>query len=774
MRNNKRLWILTGICLLSAIILVCGIARLKAKHLIQPEGEKMACLEAEDLLYCLDDIGDASYFDKTTQEYLSFLQLKSALNKLASANDNSKNYCEGLILEYENKYEDSFEVLKEDFLHIYLGLANQMNKNITEKALDLFSKQNEIAVYNAEQSAYIPLNDQNFLEKSGECYEACSQNVLDRLKSDKATVTVNAIVQDNHIIYVVEQLKASRFILPATYLAACEKTATLYFGEYRLAIPVSGIQAQNENIADISFSEGEIDEIQCYQDKVSGKLLSANLEQIELLDENETVLKYKVADELKVYSLYGELPNASFEDLKIGYNFADFVKNESGEIIAALIVSEGELENIRVLIKASDYSSLYHDEISLYGDCDLKIISENESQLFEAGKELVVRSDSDLFVGDRILISPTVNTSRVTFPRIHRSIGSTGYRGCFEILKTQDGLVLINELPLEEYLYSVVPSEMPASYPREALCAQAISARTYAYEHMLHSGYAGFGAHVDDSTSYQVYHNIEESAPCVAAVKATSKQLLYKDGKILTTYFYSTSCGYGSDLTAWCQEEKGDFVAKHIAKMEEQNADAMTIEEAFEAFITSKNSNDYESEEGFYRWSYETTVDYDRLLQNLKDKYEANPEQILTLSKDGTYESREITDLGILRDIVIQKRAKGGAVNELLVVGSKNTIKVLLERNVRYVLANVCDHVNRQSGDTSTVSTLIPSAFIIIEVDKQKDEVVSYKIIGGGYGHGIGMSQNGAKCMAKSGMSGQEILSFFYEDSEIVSYNQIK
>ena len=48
---------------------------------------------------------------------------------------------------------------------------------------------------------------------------------------------------------------------------------------------------------------------------------------------------------------------------------------------------------------------------------------------------------------------------------------------------------MVNELPLEEYLYSVVPSEMPASYPLEALKAQAICARTYAYGHMLRAGY---------------------------------------------------------------------------------------------------------------------------------------------------------------------------------------------------------------------------------------------------------------------------------------------
>ena len=74
------------------------------------------------------------------------------------------------------------------------------------------------------------------------------------------------------------------------------------------------------------------------------------------------------------------------------------------------------------------------------------------------------------------------------------------YRGHIELLRTADGIAVVNELPLEEYLYSVVPSEMPASYPLEALKAQAICARTYAYGHMLRAGYPRYGAHVDDST----------------------------------------------------------------------------------------------------------------------------------------------------------------------------------------------------------------------------------------------------------------------------------
>lgn len=131
--------------------------------------------------------------------------------------------------------------------------------------------------------------------------------------------------------------------------------------------------------------------------------------------------------------------------------------------------------------------------------------------------------------------------------------------------------MLINELPLEEYLYSVVPSEMPASYPQEALKAQAICARTYAYTHMQRAGYEALGAHVDDSSSYQVYNNILEQEEATAAVKATYGQLLVREDGVTPaeTYYYSTSWGYGSDAHVWktsAADSYGYIVPRHLSR----------------------------------------------------------------------------------------------------------------------------------------------------------------------------------------------------------------
>ncbi|MFR5582503.1 MAG: SpoIID/LytB domain-containing protein [[Clostridium] scindens] len=118
----------------------------------------------------------------------------------------------------------------------------------------------------------------------------------------------------------------------------------------------------------------------------------------------------------------------------------------------------------------------------------------------------------------------------------------------------REGVVIINELPVETYLCKVVPSEMPASYELEALKAQAVCARSYAYQQMAEYGYPEYEAHVNDSTDYQVYGNSQAQEASSQAVSETQGQVARFNGQIVTTYYYSTSCGKTTSLEAWGTE----------------------------------------------------------------------------------------------------------------------------------------------------------------------------------------------------------------------------
>ena len=242
------------------------------------------------------------------------------------------------------------------------------------------------------------------------------------------------------------------------------------------------------------------------------------------------------------------------------------------------------------------------------------------------------------------------------------------------------------------------------------------------------------------------------------------------DGEVAGTYFYSTSCGFGTDISVWHAgegENTNHLQARAISAGTTLTPEAVQNEDVFREFILQKQPAFFEAEEGWFRWNYETKLDMDRLMENLTHRYEAYPEQILTMQKDGSFQSEPIGKLGKLLDIKVNKRLPGGVIDELDLIGTKRSFRIISERNVRCILANQADHVTRQSGDTSPVASMIPSAFAVIDCEKEGEEVTGYKVTGGGYGHGIGLSQNGAKDMAQAGYRCDEIMQFFYEGIQL-------
>lgn len=514
-----------------------------------------------------------------------------------------------------------------------------------------------------------------------------------------------------------------------------------------------------EDIADLYFAEGKLSYISTYDDRVSGKLLSVSDDRIEL----EGMGFYPYRDNLAVYKLYGQKEYYTKGDLKIGYDFTDFVLDKEGAIVAGLVTREEKMDSIRVVVKTTGFASAYHESVTF--TCDSDFLVNDEHHL--AGEEITVNADDERFAAGRIYIRPETNLARTSITSIERDQGVPSYRGNFEIAKASEGLLLINELLLEEYLYSVVPSEMPASYPIEALKAQAVSARTYAYQRMVHSGLKEYGAHVDDSAAFQVYNNIKENENTTIAIRETQGQIAMIGESLAETYYYSTSCGFGTDIGAWHSSSEADYsylVSRHIAKGETDTGN-ITDEEVFRNYIMNTDANDFEVEEGWYRWRYETNLNIDRLNENLVKRYEASAKSILVPDGSGNFISGKPPVFTKIVRIAVVKRGNGGVMDELLIEGAEGYVKVVGEHAIRSVLANEKTTLTRQNGSESAVSTMLPSAFgvIDVQVDGETNAVTAYTVTGGGYGHGIGMSQNGAKYMALEGMTCGEILQFFYQ-----------
>lgn len=118
------------------------------------------------------------------------------------------------------------------------------------------------------------------------------------------------------------------------------------------------------------------------------------------------------------------------------------------------------------------------------------------------------------------------------------------YRGEFIVKTFGKGITLINELPLEEYLKGVVPSEMPSKWNIEALKAQAIAARSYAVATSTAGKHASKGFDLVDTTADQVYGGASaEKMKTTKAVEDTKGIVLVQNKRVLPTYYHSSSGG---------------------------------------------------------------------------------------------------------------------------------------------------------------------------------------------------------------------------------------
>lgn len=628
--------------------------------------------------------------------------------------------------ELDQKYRKEDLLLFQDFAEGYQKRleAFQIQDQIVRETLELLGKGSDTSIIDSRGNTYGYENVEVPVYCVAEAYVERNEG------------------EDDRILVLTERKKDS-FTLKNALITVNDADGFyfLWSGE-EMYCPLKNNEIFQEKVADLTFAEGKALDRKIKNEKVGGVLLGVAEEGIEL--EDRGFLPFE--EDYRVYQLYGSCKESDRTELKIGYDFADYVMDK-GKVCAVLLVKDQNMENIRVAVSNQAYDGIYHEEIKLKADCELNLIygsyGERQSRRIPAGEEVTIDSDSMLVQGDRLMIEPSAASSRIQVLSLQRAYGIPSYRGRMEIVKKEQGLLLINELLLEEYLYSVVPSEMPSSYPAEALEAQAVCARTYAYRYLLKSGLPEEGAHVDDSVRYQVYNNIEESRNARRAVGETAGEMLFYDGVPIHAYYYSTSCGSGSDERAFGSTEDLPYLnTRRISNEEEE--EGLREESAFQDFLKEEHPGDYEKEEAWYRWQYEVQ--------------EIDPAKMAEIMKEAFSE---------IYDISVEKRLESGLATVLSVKTDTGDYEVKGEYQIRQVLSQGGE-VIRADGSAVATGKLLPSAYLIISVEKKRGSVIGYTIFGGGYGHGVGMSQNGAADMARAGRKREEILSFFYEGADLV------
>lgn len=362
--------------------------------------------------------------------------------------------------------------------------------------------------------------------------------------------------------------------------------------------------------------------------------------------------------------------------------------------------------------------------------------------------------------------------------------GNPAYRGILEVASLDGELVLVNELSLEEYLCAVLPGEMPAAFGEEALKAQAVASRSYAYRSIFSSAYGGYGAHVDDSALSQVYNNRPEDPLATAAVEGTAGLVLFYGDAAADARFFSTSCGHTAGYhEAWSDPAGGAFPAAplpYLKAVSQVPGETFNLQDEgeVELFLQRADWPAFDAASPFFRWRVEMSGEQltAAINRSLAQRHREEPESILTREGD-QFLSLEVprNPIGRLLDIRVLQRGEGGNIMILEMEGTNGTYRILKEYNIRSVIRPVnylpgASPVALQCHDGSRLQDypLLPSAFAAFEVERNEEgEITRVIISGGGSGHGVGMSQYGAAGMARMGRDFMEILQHYYPGTEL-------
>jgi stage II sporulation protein D len=320
------------------------------------------------------------------------------------------------------------------------------------------------------------------------------------------------------------------------------------------------------------------------------------------------------------------------------------------------------------------------------------------------------------------------------------------YRGRLQVLPQGSGLQVINHVPLETYLASVVGSEMPASWPQQALRAQAVAARTYALKGRKPAAAFDLKATV----ASQVYRGIEAETPSTReAVQATRGLVLTYGSGLIDAVFHSSSGG--------STESSGNLWSQQLP------------------YLVSVPDFDHESPVA--EWRQPLSAD---LL------------------------ARAFAEIGGVRSIEVVSTTPTGRIRQARVVGPSGQLLLsgaalrsrlgLKSTWVRFALqvpdpgaATINANVPVNAPASIAVSRALPtpppplpafslprSAFdLAAQPDTLPIPLPQWVAIGRGFGHGIGMSQWGALAMARRGTSFSAILSHYYRGTQLRPYGEL-
>jgi len=302
------------------------------------------------------------------------------------------------------------------------------------------------------------------------------------------------------------------------------------------------------------------------------------------------------------------------------------------------------------------------------------------------------------------------------------------YRGKILVTVVGGGFRIINELNLEEYLLSVVPSEMMISFPYEALKAQAVIARSFAlHRAQFVKPHWEDGFDLCDSQHCQVYKGASnEWSKTSRAVEETRGELLMYDGRVASPLYHANCGGHtqsSGELKGWGELEYLTGVPDMSEQVRFPSSPA-----GLEGWIKSRPSTYCSGQDASFRWF--------RLIP-----------AFLLEEKINRYGR-----IGQLNTLTVVYRNRSGHVGSIRVEGTEGVLIIEKEHEIRRLLG---------------LGPLRSTLFWLETRFGSSGKAEEFFIYGGGWGHGVGMCQDGAGGMAAQGASYQKILAHYYKNATL-------
>ena len=345
------------------------------------------------------------------------------------------------------------------------------------------------------------------------------------------------------------------------------------------------------------------------------------------------------------------------------------------------------------------------------------------------GEDFVVRHQDVLWVdlGDQ-----EAKVSDV--PTEHGKLEDRRYTGGLIFTADRAGkLAFINEVSAEELLRGVVPAEIFATAPAEALKVQAVAARGTLLS-QLGVRHLADPYNLCDEQHCQVFAGMQSAKDSTdEAIKATQGAILFAGKRIAETYYSSNNGGIsGTADEVWGLPSRDYLVARMDTAEGAKGAQFEGWDEAsLRAFLESSpeafSNTDAYSSGRHYRWS---------------KSFSAKEMKAVVAKK--------APGLGAIEDIVIHERGPSGRVTKLEVIGEEGSHHVERELPVRRLFGG------------------LKSGLFVLDIERDAEgKATSFTFTGGGFGHGVGMSQTGAMGMGLEGFSFKEILDHYYPTTDV-------